>query len=150
MAHPAYTSACVALARASAAALSLAQAGIFKLSNAASPIEVFEFDSRKRINSVYGLAKFGFKDFFCSHYIEIITEIEWHTCDNTSLWREKKCGSELLHTRKTGGTTIRSIYKASPPRIVRLLTQRPGTKRPLLQKRPLHKAYLEQHIPYHK
>ena len=42
---------------------SLAQPGIFRLSNAASPIEVFEFESNKRINSFYGLAKFGYKDF---------------------------------------------------------------------------------------
>jgi hypothetical protein len=42
---------------------SLAQPGIFRLSNAASPIEVFEFESNKRINSFYGLAKFGYKDY---------------------------------------------------------------------------------------
>ncbi|MEP5617766.1 MAG: TonB-dependent receptor plug domain-containing protein, partial [Flavobacteriaceae bacterium] len=42
---------------------SLAQPGIFRLSNAASPLEVFEFESNKRINSFYGLAKFGYKNF---------------------------------------------------------------------------------------
>ncbi|MEL6721109.1 MAG: carboxypeptidase-like regulatory domain-containing protein, partial [Bacteroidota bacterium] len=41
-------------------ALSLAQAGIYNLSNAASPLEIFEFEARKRINSLYGIAKFGF------------------------------------------------------------------------------------------
>lgn len=35
---------------------SLAQPGIFRLSNAASPVEVFEFESNKRINSLYGLS----------------------------------------------------------------------------------------------
>ncbi|MEM9142947.1 MAG: carboxypeptidase-like regulatory domain-containing protein, partial [Bacteroidota bacterium] len=40
----------------------LAQPGIFRLSNAASPVEVFEFESNKRINSLYGLLKLGYKD----------------------------------------------------------------------------------------
>ena len=47
---------------------SLAQPGIFRLSNAASPIEVFEFESTKRINSFYALAKFGYKDYL---YLDI-------------------------------------------------------------------------------
>jgi hypothetical protein len=41
----------------------LAQPGIFNLNNAASPIEVFQFESKKRINSLYGIAKLGFKTF---------------------------------------------------------------------------------------
>ena len=35
---------------------SLAQAGVFSLSNAASPLEIFSYEARKRINSVYGIA----------------------------------------------------------------------------------------------
>jgi hypothetical protein len=41
----------------------LAQPGIFNLNNAASPIEVFQFES-KRSNSLYGIAKLGYKDFY--------------------------------------------------------------------------------------
>ncbi len=71
-------------------ALSLAQPGIFKLTNAASPVEVFEFLSRKRINSVYGLAKFGFRDFI---YLEATARNDWssalaspNSTDNTSFF----------------------------------------------------------------
>jgi len=54
--------------------LSLAQPGIFKLSNAASPIEVFELESRKRINSVYGIVKLGYKDFL---FLDITGRNDW-------------------------------------------------------------------------
>lgn len=53
---------------------SLAQPGIFRLSNAASPIEVFEFESNKRINSFYGLAKFGYKDYL---FLDITGRNDW-------------------------------------------------------------------------
>ena len=55
-------------------ALSLAQPGIFKLSNAASPLEIFEFESTKRINSVYGLAKLGFKNFL---FLDFTARNDW-------------------------------------------------------------------------
>ncbi len=53
---------------------SLAQPGIFNLNNAASPIEVYQFDSKKRINSIYGLAKFGYKNFL---YLDITGRNDW-------------------------------------------------------------------------
>ncbi len=53
---------------------SLAQPGIFRLSNAASPIEVFEFESNKRINSFYGLVKFGYKNYL---YLDITGRNDW-------------------------------------------------------------------------
>ncbi len=52
----------------------LAQPGVFKLSNAASPLEIFEFESNRRINSVYGIAKFGFQDFL---YLDITGRNDW-------------------------------------------------------------------------
>lgn len=55
-------------------ALSLAQAGVFKLSNAAEPLEIFEFEADKRINSVYGLAKLGFRDFL---FLDITGRNDW-------------------------------------------------------------------------
>ena len=69
---------------------SLAQPGIFRLSNAASPIEVFEFESNKRINSFYGLAKFGYKDFL---FLDLTGRNDWSSAlatpfsvDNTSFF----------------------------------------------------------------
>ncbi|SMC38578.1 SusC/RagA family TonB-linked outer membrane protein [Cellulophaga tyrosinoxydans] len=69
---------------------SLAQPGIFRLSNAASPVEVFEFESNKRINSFYGVAKFGYKDFL---YVDITGRNDWSSAlatpfsvDNTSFF----------------------------------------------------------------
>ncbi|RDK89067.1 SusC/RagA family TonB-linked outer membrane protein [Marinirhabdus gelatinilytica] len=54
--------------------VNLAQPGIFNLNNAASPIEVFQFDSEKRINSLYGIAKLGYKDFL---FIDITGRNDW-------------------------------------------------------------------------
>ena len=69
---------------------SLAQPGIFRLSNAASPIEVFEFESNKRINSFYGLAKIGYKDFL---FLDVTGRNDWSSAlatpfsvDNTSFF----------------------------------------------------------------
>jgi TonB-linked SusC/RagA family outer membrane protein len=55
-------------------ALSLAQPGVFKLSNAASPLEIFEFESRKRINSLYGMAKLAYSNFL---YLDITGRNDW-------------------------------------------------------------------------
>lgn len=52
----------------------LAQPGIFSLNNAASPIEVFQFDTKKRINSLYGIVKFGYQDFL---YLDITGRNDW-------------------------------------------------------------------------
>lgn len=52
----------------------LAQPGIFSLNNAASPIEAFQFDSKKRINSLYGIAKFGYKNYL---YVDITGRNDW-------------------------------------------------------------------------
>ncbi|WP_445386326.1 SusC/RagA family TonB-linked outer membrane protein [Robiginitalea sp. IMCC44478] len=53
---------------------SLAQPGIFRLSNAASPIEVFDFEARKRINSLYGIARLGYRDLL---YLDITGRNDW-------------------------------------------------------------------------
>ncbi|UAM97009.1 SusC/RagA family TonB-linked outer membrane protein [Polaribacter litorisediminis] len=52
----------------------LAQPRIFSLNNAASPIEVFQFDTEKRINSLYGIVKFGYQDFL---YVDITGRNDW-------------------------------------------------------------------------
>ncbi|WP_456438732.1 SusC/RagA family TonB-linked outer membrane protein [Psychroserpens sp.] len=60
--------------------VNLAQPGIFSLNNAASPIEAFQFDSRKRINSLYGIAKFGYKDYL---FIDITGRNDWSSALST-------------------------------------------------------------------
>jgi hypothetical protein len=52
----------------------LAQPEIFSFNNAASPIEAFQFDSKKRINSFYGIAKFGYKNYV---YVDITGRNDW-------------------------------------------------------------------------
>lgn len=54
--------------------LNLAQPGIFNLNNAASPIEVFQFESKKRINSLYGITKLGYKNYV---YLDITGRNDW-------------------------------------------------------------------------
>ena len=55
-------------------ALTLAQPGVFKLNNAASPVEVYQQVGRKRINSLYALAKLGFKDVL---FVDITGRNDW-------------------------------------------------------------------------
>ncbi len=52
----------------------LAQPGVFALSNAASPLEVINRDASKRINSVYGIAKFGYDNFL---FLDITGRNDW-------------------------------------------------------------------------
>ena len=54
--------------------VSLAQPGIFNLNNAASPIETFQFESEKRINSFYGITKLGYKDYL---FLDITGRNDW-------------------------------------------------------------------------
>ncbi len=55
-------------------ASTLAQPGVFALTNAASPLEYFQNVGNKRINSVYGIAKLGYKDFL---YVDITGRNDW-------------------------------------------------------------------------
>lgn len=71
-------------------ALTLAQPGIFRLSNAASPVEIFDQTANKRINSVYGLAKIGFRDYL---FLDVTGRNDWSSAlatpdnaDNTSFF----------------------------------------------------------------
>ncbi|HCX24114.1 MAG: SusC/RagA family TonB-linked outer membrane protein [Flammeovirgaceae bacterium] len=54
--------------------LTLAVPGVFNLSNGASPIEIFQNTYEKRINSAYGLAKFGFRDYV---FVEVTGRNDW-------------------------------------------------------------------------
>ena len=78
----------------------LAQPGIFSLNNAASPIEVFQFDSKKRINSLYGIVKFGYKDYL---YVDITGRNDWSSAlatpfsvDGTSFFYPSLSSSFIL------------------------------------------------------
>ena len=71
-------------------ALTLAQPGVFRLSNAASPVEIFDQQANKRINSVYGLAKVGFRDYL---FLDVTGRNDWSSAlatptnaDNTSFF----------------------------------------------------------------
>ncbi|MGB0167031.1 MAG: SusC/RagA family TonB-linked outer membrane protein, partial [Luteibaculum sp.] len=66
-------------------ALSLAQPGIFSLNNSSVPIDVFSFDARKRINSIYGIAKLGYKGFL---YLDITGRNDWSSALATSVSTE--------------------------------------------------------------
>lgn len=55
-------------------ALTLAQPGIFRLSNAASPVEIFDQLAEKRINSVYGLLKLGYRGYL---FLDITGRNDW-------------------------------------------------------------------------
>lgn len=81
-------------------ATNLAQPGIFSLNNAASPIEVFQFESQKRINSIYGLAKFGYKDYL---FLDITGRNDWSSAlatpfsvDGTSFFYPSVSASFIL------------------------------------------------------
>ena len=81
-------------------ALSLAQPGVFKLTNAASPVEVFQTVATKRINSVYGIAKLGFKDIL---YVDITGRNDWSSAlatptstDNVSFFYPSVSASWVL------------------------------------------------------
>lgn len=85
--------------------VNLAQPGIFNLNNAASPIEVLQYDSKKRINSFYGLAKLGFKNYL---YLDITARNDWssalatpYSVDGTSFFYPSASASFILSNLAT-------------------------------------------------
>ncbi|MGO4913230.1 SusC/RagA family TonB-linked outer membrane protein [Leeuwenhoekiella sp. W20_SRS_FM14] len=80
--------------------VNLAQPGIFNLNNAASPIDVFQFESNKRINSFYGIAKLGYKDYL---FLDITGRNDWSSAlatpfsvDGTSFFYPSASASFIL------------------------------------------------------
>ncbi len=78
----------------------LAQPGIFSFNNAASPIESFGFESNKRINSLYGLLKIGYKEYA---YLDITGRNDWSSAlatpfsaDNTSFFYPSASASFIV------------------------------------------------------
>lgn len=54
--------------------LSLAQPGVFNFSNAASPLQVMQLESHKRINSLFGLAKMNYREIL---YLDLTLRNDW-------------------------------------------------------------------------
>jgi len=52
----------------------LAQPGVYSLTNAASPLQVFQVDGKKRINSAYGVAKFGYENYL---FVDVTARNDW-------------------------------------------------------------------------
>ncbi|MBC7417433.1 MAG: SusC/RagA family TonB-linked outer membrane protein, partial [Pedobacter sp.] len=78
----------------------LAQPKLFTLANAATPLEIFTFASKKRINSVYGIAKLGFKEYL---FVDITGRNDWSSAlatplstKNTSFFYPSVSGSFIL------------------------------------------------------
>lgn len=78
----------------------LAQPGVFSLGNAATPLEIYSYDARKRINSFYGYAKIGYKDFF---FLDVTGRNDWSSAlatpvstANTSFFYPSVSGSLIL------------------------------------------------------
>lgn len=78
----------------------LAQPGVFSLGNAATPLEIASFTARKRINSFYGSAKLGFKNFF---FLDVTGRNDWSSAlatpsstANTSFFYPSVSGSFIL------------------------------------------------------
>ena len=81
-------------------ALSLAQPGVFKLNNAASPVEAYQQVADKCINSLYGLLKLGYKDVL---FVDITARNDWSSAlatptstANTSLFYPSVSASWVL------------------------------------------------------
>lgn len=81
-------------------AMILAQPGVYSLNNAATPLVVDEYQYKKRINSVYGLAKIGYKDYL---FVDITGRNDWSSAlatptnaDNTSFFYPSFSGSFIL------------------------------------------------------
>ncbi|MBK0383838.1 SusC/RagA family TonB-linked outer membrane protein [Pedobacter sp. SD-b] len=78
----------------------LAQPALFTLANAATPLEIFTFASRKRINSTYGSAKFSFKNYL---FVDVTGRNDWSSAlatplstKNTSFFYPSVSGSFVL------------------------------------------------------
>ena len=81
-------------------ALSLAKPGTYNLSNAASPLDINSYQASKRINSIYALAKLGYKNFL---YLDITGRNDWSSAlatptnsDNVSFFYPSFSSSFIL------------------------------------------------------
>ncbi|MFK8102033.1 MAG: SusC/RagA family TonB-linked outer membrane protein [Saprospiraceae bacterium] len=80
--------------------VALAQPGIFSLLNAAAPVAAFSFDGRKRINSIFSVAKFDYDNWL---FLEVTGRNDWssalatpNAADGTSFFYPSVATSFLL------------------------------------------------------
>nr|MBC7613613.1 SusC/RagA family TonB-linked outer membrane protein [Pseudopedobacter sp.] len=96
----------------------LAQPALFTLANAATPLEIFTFASKKRINSAYGIAKFSFKNYL---FVDITGRNDWSSAlatpistKNTSFFYPSVSGSlvlsELVKVPQVSFLKLRASY----------------------------------------
>ncbi len=96
----------------------LAQPALFTLANAATPLEIFTFASKKRINSVYGSAKFSYKNYL---FVDVTGRNDWSSAlatplstKNTSFFYPSVSGSfvlsELVTIPKVSFLKLRASY----------------------------------------
>lgn len=78
----------------------LAQPGVYRLSNASVPLEVNEFRTQKRINSIYGIAKFRYKNYL---FLDLTGRNDWSSAlatptstENVSFFYPSASGSYVL------------------------------------------------------
>jgi TonB-linked SusC/RagA family outer membrane protein len=85
--------------------LSLAQPGVYSLSNAASPLEYFQATGTKRINSFYGIAKFGFKDFL---FVDITGRNDWSSALATAT---SSANTSFFYPSVSAGFVVSKLVK---------------------------------------
>ncbi|WP_304238280.1 SusC/RagA family TonB-linked outer membrane protein [Jiulongibacter sediminis] len=88
--------------------LSLAQPGVFSLNNAASPLQYFQNVGRKRINSVYGLAKLSFRDYL---FIDITGRNDWSSALATPT---SAANSSFFYPSVSGALVMSNLFKLPP------------------------------------
>jgi TonB-linked SusC/RagA family outer membrane protein len=96
----------------------LAQPQLFTLTNAATPLEIFAFNSKKRINSVYGSAKFSYKNYL---FVDVTGRNDWSSAlatpfstKNTGFFYPSVSSSfvlsELINIPKVSFLKLRASY----------------------------------------
>ncbi len=83
----------------------LAQPGIYNLNNAASPIEAFQFESEKRINSFYGIAKFGYKGYL---FLDITGRNDWSSALATPFSVD---GTSFFYPSASTSLVVSNLYQ---------------------------------------
>ena len=86
-------------------ASTLAQPGVYALTNAASPLEYFTNVGKKRINSVYGIAKLGFKDFL---YVDITGRNDWSSALATAT---SSANTSFFYPSVSAGFVVSNVVK---------------------------------------
>lgn len=85
--------------------VALAQPGIFSLSNAAAPLASFSVDANKRINSLYAVAKFGYKRFL---FLEVTGRNDWSSALATPI---SASGTSFFYPSFSGSFVLSEVVE---------------------------------------